>query len=104
MKKEFPDKSDKELKDFFTKDKPITKGWNTKDKARALELKRDFTGTMVFNVFTPDGSDMNYKKNSFPVLYNEAMFIEMLSDAIGDLKRRLKTLESQHKSAKTKKD
>ena len=104
LKKEFPNKSDKELKDFFTRDKPLSKGWSAKDKQRALYLKENFTGNIISSVFTPDGNDMNYKKGSFPVVYNESQFIEMLSDAIADLNDRLSRLKDQHKTSKSKSD
>ena len=94
--------TNKELKAIFVDDKPFSKKWSAAEKKIAMNLRKEFTGKMVFSVFTPDGNDMSYKKDSFPVLYRDHDFLFMLDDKIVDLNLKIERLTQQIASAKDK--
>ena len=102
IKKWLPNKSTKDLKRIFVDDKGFPKNWTKSERQIALSLKEKFTGKMVFSVFTPDGNDMNYKKDSFPVLYNDYQFLEMLDNTIADLDLKIERLNDQILNAEGK--
>ena len=100
LKRQFKNKNLQQLKEIFVNNKPYGKNWTRQEKIRAANIKKIFGNRMMFEVFTSEGNALEYKKDSYPVMYYSSDMLRMLDDSIESLNINIIALKDQIIEAK----